>query len=621
VVVLLKNVCGKISCGNISLTYKRGFPILTSNESKVLSKIITPATKNTSAAKSSHNHKEGFVKRIFIILIGFLLISSLPLLCEAQTKAKSPFPYAKSDLIQLTVAQGDYLINICKQYLDSENRWQEISRINRLSNPHKLQPGMKIALPIAYLKGTPMEGKVNFVQGDAKARLGGKGAWVSLKPGDMVSQKSNLKTGTESALEITFEDGSSFFLRSDAQMDILKAQKVLSSQLVRDLYLGTGRVLTKVKEATGEAPRFKIRTPSAIASVRGTEFRVAVDESQTTYTEVMKSLVTVAAANKSVDLAQGEGTMVRKGESPLPPRKLLPPPAPADIRTIFNSAPVIRFSSVEGAESYRVTTAKDKEGNQLLREKIIKPRDAITIAGLADGSYYLLTQSIDPIGLEGLPSEAYPFRIRVNPLPPITQAPRDGVKLKGTSAEFQWLSVSDVVRYHVQIAEDREFATIILDKADLKESTFRTGHLAHKPYFFRVSSIAHDDYQGAWSDPLAFTLSPLPPTPSMDQPAVSKDEINLQSRSLGEGFTYHFQIARDKQFKQLLADNKTEKPGITIKKPEDAGTYYVRVAAIDRHGGAEEFSPPQSFEIKERFPYEWVGGGLGAVLLLLLLAH
>jgi hypothetical protein len=560
------------------------------------------------------------VKRIFIILIGFLLISSLPSLCAAQTKAKSTSPYAKSDLIQFTAAKGDYLINICKKYLDSENRWQEVARINRLKDPRKLQPGMKIAIPIAYLKGTPLEGKVTFVQGDAKAQPGGQESWVSLKLGDMVAQKSNLKTGTESALEITFEDGSSFFLRSDTQMGILKAQRVLSSQLVRDLYLGTGRVLTTVKEATGEAPRFKVRTPSAIASVRGTEFRVAVDEAQKTYTEVMKSLVTVDAARASVDLAQGEGTVVKKGEPPLPPRKLLPPPAPADLRDIFNSAPVIRFSAVEGAEAYRIMAAKDKEGKQLLRDKIIKSGDKITLTGLADGSYYLLTQSIDPIGLEGLSSEAYPFRIRLNPLPPITQTPRDGAKLKGTSAQFQWLSVSDAVRYRVQIAEDREFATVLLDKADLKEATFKTGTLAYKPYFFRVSSIATDDYQGGWSDPLAFTLSAMAPTPSMDQPALSKDEINLKSRSLGEGYTYHFQIAKDKEFKQLIADSKTEKPEITIKKPKDTGTYYVRTAAVDRDGDAGEFSPPQSFEIKERFPYEWVGGFLGVGLLFILVA-
>ncbi|OPY86915.1 MAG: FecR protein [Syntrophaceae bacterium PtaU1.Bin231] len=560
------------------------------------------------------------MKKIQIVLIGFLLILSLPLLCEAQTKVKASPKYAASDLIQITVAKGDYLVNVCKQYLDSEKRWPEIARINRLKDANRIKPGMRIAVPIAYMQGTPLEGKVTFVQGNATAQLGSQGPWVSLKPGDSVPPKSNLKTEAESALEITFEDGSSFLLRAETRMGILQAQKYPPFHLVRDLYLGAGRVLTTVRTATGEAPRFKVRTPAAIASVRGTEFRVAVDESQKTYAEVLKHLVTVAAADRRVDLSSGEGTVVTKGEPPLPPRKLLPPPAPVGLQAIFNTAPALRFSAVEGASAYRIMAVKDREGKHVLKEKIVKPDDTLNITGLPDGAYHLLTQSIDAIGLEGPPSEAYPLVIRVNPIPPMTQTPQDGAKLKGAVPEFQWLAVSDADRYHMQIAEDRDFRTVVLDRAEVKGSTFRPdGPLPYKPHFFRIRSVARDNYQGAWSDPLSFFLFPLPPVPSVDQPAVSKEEIRLKSRNLGEGFRYHFQIARDRQFQQLLVDTKTEKPEITIKRPKEAGTYHVRIGAIDRDGDTGGFSAPQSFEVPKGFPYEWLGGSLEALLLIWLL--
>jgi hypothetical protein len=106
----------------------------------------------------------------------------------------------------------------------------------------------------------------------------------------------------------------------------------------------------------------------------------------------------------------------------------------------------------------------------------------------------------------------------------------------------------------------------------------------------------------------------------LDQPDVSKDEISLRSKRLGDGFVYHFQIAKEEQFKDVLLDRKVEEPEITILKPQDAGTYYVRVAAIDRDGVVSDFSAPQSFEIKDRIPYEWLGGWLGALLLFFLLA-
>lgn len=560
------------------------------------------------------------MKKRWIFLAGFIFLMAQPFPCVAAAKAASAKSSSSQETVQLTIAKGDYLINLCKQYLDSENRWKEIARINRLRDVHKLRPGTKIMIPAAYLKGTPLEGDVMFVLGEAKVQTGGQGGWTPLKVGDKVSPKSNLKTGQESALEVKYEDGSVFLLRSDTEVGILQARKTSTSHWLRDVFLHTGRLVSKVRTATGEASRSKVHTPSAIASVRGTEFRVAVDETQKTFAEVMENRIDVDAASRRVALAQGEGTMVKKGDPPLPPQKLLAPPSPADLKSIYNTAPTIAFNRIDGAQAYRVMVAKDQQGKHLVREKIIKPAEIFKIAGLADGAYYLLTQSIDSIGLEGAASTAYPFTIRFNPLPPMTQSPREGAKVKGKSATFTWLSVSDAVRYHAQIGEDREFHKVILDRTDLTGTTFKADGLEYKPYFFRICSVAKDDYQGAWSDSLPFTMTPLPPTPSVDQPAVSEGEINLRSKSVGEGFTYQFQIAKDNQFKEVLIDRKVDKPEITAKKPTDAGTYFVRTASIDRDGDAGEFSSPQSFEIKERFPYEWVGGGLGLILLLIL-AH
>jgi len=555
------------------------------------------------------------MKRLSVLLPVFFLLL-LPV-CSFQAGAASRVD--DGDMVELTIREGDCLFNISKTYLDSSNRWPEIARINRLANPHLIQPGTTLSVPAAYLKRTPLPASVTFVLGDARVQSGGQGEWVPLRVGDAVPPGSRLKTGDDSALEITFPDGSAVSLKAGTELGIVKAEQTVTSHLFRELYLGIGRVISRIKEATGASSRYRIRTPSAIASVRGTEFRVAVDKTEKTLAEVVERQVTVAAAKKSVELERGEGTAVEKGRAPLTPRKLLPPPSPTDLKTVYNTAPTVTFGRIEGAGAYRVAVTQDKEGRQLLTEKVIKIGEPFRITGLADGFYFLAAQSVDEMGLEGLASEAHPFRIRVNPMPPITQAPKDGVTTKGKSQDFQWLSVRDAVLYHVQIAGDREFRTIVADRLDVKETTFRTGALEYKPYYFRVSSIAEDGYQGAWSDPLAFTLYPLPPTPAMDQPAVSRDEISLRSRSVGEGYTYRFQIARDSTFQKILEDRKADRPEITIARPKEAGVYYVRIAAIDRDGDAGDYSPPQSFEIKERFPFEWLGGSLGLVVLFVLL--
>jgi len=559
------------------------------------------------------------VKRLTAVLSGFLLILLYTVVSPVEAKAAA-VP-ASDETIRLTVGEGDCLYNICKKYMDGSSRWREIARINRLADPDLIRPGTKLTVPVSFLKRTPLKGRVTFVLGDARTQIAGKGEWIPLKPGDEVSQNSNLRTGEESALEVAFSDGSLFLLKADTEIGIRQAEQALSSYFFRDLYLRVGRVISRIKEATGASSRFKVRTPSAIASVRGTEFRVAVDEKEKTLTEAVERTVTVEAARKSVEVAQGEGTVVDKGKPPLPPRKLLPPPAPSDLKAVYNTAPVVRFAAVEGAVAYRVAVTADQEGKKLIREKIVRAGEPFASAHLADGSYFLFAQSIDESGLEGLSSGAYPFRVRLNPLPPITQTPRNGAKTKGTSQEFQWLSVGDAAGYHVQVAGDREFGNVVLDKTDVSGTAFRTSALAYKAYYFRISSVAADGYQGAWSDPLGFTLTPLPPTPSMDRPDVAEDDINLRSRSIGEGFAYRFQVAKDAQFKEIVEDRRTDKPEMTMKRPKETGTYYVRIAGIDRDGDAGEYSPPQSFVVKERFPYGWLGGSVVTSVLLIILLH
>lgn len=540
------------------------------------------------------------MKTRWIILIGFLFLLAQPFPCIAATKASSAETSPKKE-------------GIGKQRAD-------LVRTQRPNKFHKLKGGKKARLPETCLNGTPLKAIVTLVQGDAKAQIGGRGGWVHLKEGDAIPPRSYLKTGRESSLEIRYEDGSSLLFRSETAVTVVAARKDRTCRLLRDFFLSAGRVSAKVRSATGQTPRFRIHTPSAIASVRGTEFRVAVDEKQKTFVEVLESKVVVGTAKKSISLKQGQGAMVNAASSTSPPRKLLAPPSPVELKPADNTAPAIAFSRVEGARAYRVMAATDREGKQLLRECVIKPDEIFPMAGLPDGAYYLLTQSIDSVGLEGPTSSAYPFTNRDNPLPPMILASPDGTAVVGKEAIFEWLRVGDAVGYHVQISEDREFQKIVLDKPDLKALICKIDGLELKTYYFRIRSVASDGYHGGWSDTLPFTVSP-PDASSGKQAAVSPDEITLRARNLGDGFTYHFQLARDDQFKEILGEQKADKPEVSFRKPKEAGVYFLRVAAIDRNGKAGEFSVPQSLDIKKRFPYKWaaIGGGAGLLLLLLLI--
>jgi hypothetical protein len=530
----------------------------------------------------------------------------------------SPTIASNGEFIEITVVENDYLINICKKYLEDPRKWQTIAKINSLSNPDLIFPGQKLLFPVKLLKGIPIDGKVTFIKGNVMTQEKGSEEWSELFSNDLVKQGSGIKTGDEGTVEVTFEDGASFLLRPGTTLKINNAIKKGSFNFIRNLYLFSGRTISRFKEAFGKDSRFEIHTPSAIAAARGTVFRVSVDDREAMRSEVLKGTIGVEAMRQTVELNEGEGTLVRMNEPPLKPRKLLSPPELIYLETIYKTMPLkLQFKEIKGALFYRVMLARDPGLKDVIHDKVFKIDETLELIDVDDGEYFLQSRSIDSDGLEGLPSEPITFKVRVNPLPPFIQTPIDGSEYKQKSVQCQWLKVKDAVRYHVQISEDREFNRIIIDKNDIKDTGFITSSLNYGSYYFRVNSIAEDDYEGAPSDTLSFTV--MPPPPSVEKPEVDEKEIRIRWRNLGEGITYHFQMSAEPEFKKIVIDKKTEKPTITLQKPEKTGTYFVRTSSLDTKGHESDFSLPQSFEIKHKLFLPLAIVGVVALTILILL--
>lgn len=528
------------------------------------------------------------------------------------------FVYAEEEqTIELTIKKGDTLINICTEYLDEPGHWREVSRINRLSNPDLIYPGQTLIIPVRLLKGIAMDGVVTFLKGEVEQLPPGEVKWRPVLSDDVIREGSMIRTSHEGTVAISFSDGSSFLMRPDTSITMTTSRKKGISHIINRLYLRFGRAIMTIKRATGIDSRYEIEGPSAVAAVRGTEFRLSVDERSTTRSEVLKGLVAIEAMKQKVELKEGEGTIVNMGEPPAKPVKLLPPPEPVNIQTVYKHLPaVVQFSRIESASFYRVILARDRDFKDIVKEKIIAPDQAAELTDLEDGEYFLQGISIDNSGLEGVPPEAVQGRIRVNPLPPFIQLPLDGAEYRGTSPEFQWLRVTDAARYHIQIAEDRDFKILAVDTYE-NDIKYTATALGYKTYYFRISSSAQDGYEGEWSDILSFTNVPPPPSPPLEKPDMGKDNITIRWRESGPGITYHFQLAQDQGFSIILLDQRLESPFAVFPKPETPGTYYVRTSCVDPKGYEGGFSQPQSFEIKKRFPY-WILGVTGAALLFFL---
>ena len=501
--------------------------------------------------------------------------------------------------IEIIVDKGDNLYKICEKILENPEDWRWVALVNRINNPHQIFPGQKLVIPTRLLKGIPIDGLVTFIKGVVSIKSVGAEEWQTLQLNDKITQGNWIRTSEQGAIEITFENHFSVLLRPNTKIEITAARKKSAIYLMYKLFLDIGKTISKIKQSTGKETRFEIKTPSAVAAARGTEFRAGVDTDVTTRLEVLAGTVDVQAAKQKVEIKAGEGTVVKKDKKPAAPVKLLLPPTPMNLQPLYRAMPLdFQFENIAGATSYRIMLARDKSFKDVVKNNVIQPQDTLKIVGIEDGTYYLQSRSIDNLGLEGPALEPVEVRVRVNPLPPFIQSPSDGADLREKIVRIEWLKVTKAVKYHLQIAEDSKFQITLADVKDITSVSYKTGSLDFKTYFFRLSSIAADGYEGIWSDTLSFNIIPPPPSPPVEKPEMGDKELRVRWRDLGDGITYHFQMAKDPAFEEVLMDEKLTKPEISFDKPGDVATYYVRTSAIDAQGYESDFSEPQSFEVK-----------------------
>ncbi len=421
-------------------------------------------------------------------------------------------PAASEDDYILRVTERQTLIQIGQKYLKNPDDWKEVARINGISNVDLIYPGQEIAIPFHLLKNESLSGEVSFVGGVASRRSGDAG-WTPLQSGDRVREGDEIRTGPDGGVEIKYADNATIFLRAESEMAIKKSRMESEDSLVMVLYLKIGRIITRLRKATGTESRYIIETPSAVAAARGTHYRVRGDL-ETTFTEVFDGSVRVGAMERHVDLEKNEGSRVKKGAAPEPARQLLPSPRPLDARENYGAFPVaIRFSGIDGAVSYRCVLARDREMKEIVLEKEIQPAAALEIAELQDGVYYLLANSVDDIGLESAPSDLATFRIRTHPKPPVILSP-GGLfgTIRGAEARIKWRGAPDAAAHHIVIARDWYFENIVYENNHVEGDSTTIPLPGPGTYFLKISGIASDGWEGAFCGWKSFRVKTPPPT-------------------------------------------------------------------------------------------------------------
>ena len=340
-----------------------------------------------------------------------------------------------------TVRPGDNLWSVSTDYLIHTDYWARLQALNGIADPLRLPPGMKLRIPIAWLKRLPAKAWVLSVQGEARVVIAATGQTVPINAKRLLQTGDTLLTGPDGAVSLEFGDGSRVLLQANSELRMEALDAYGPTRFVNTrIRLQQGRLESQVAPRANSGPRYEISTPAAASTVRGTRYRIGMDSATATArTEVVEGIVAFRGGQTTRTVNQGFGTLAETGQAPLPPVPLLPPPKIAELPPTLTRLPVqLRFSPLPGAVAYRAQIAPADPRRTLLLDTVLPApptngpgapvRDHIAVTetltlllspigpDLSDGDYVARIRGIDGKGLEGYDGQ-YRFRLRTAPTP------------------------------------------------------------------------------------------------------------------------------------------------------------------------------------------------------------
>jgi hypothetical protein len=522
-------------------------------------------------------------------LLAGLLAAALawPLAAQAQ-------PTAPDEPIYIHLAApGDTLIGLGRRLLVEPRRWPEVARFNAIANPNRIPTGSEVRIPLRLMRTDTAEASVVNIVGDVKS--GG----AALQPGQGVAEGRDLATAADSHATVRLVDGTLLRLRPSSRLVVRESRRLRDVGGTQSgARLEQGRVEVEAAPAPAGKPGFRIETPQGVLGVRGTEFRVAIDDAAgVTRGEVLGGIVLFSGPNPApggslAAVVGGFGSVIGAGGQVAPPVELLPSPDLSALPPLQERI-LVRFAlqPLAGATLYRAQVSTDSTFDKVVAD-LATATPELRFADLPDGDYVLRVRATDALGLEGRNAD-HRFKLKARPEAPLPSAPAPKAVSFGPRMEFAWTASPEAATYRLRLAATADFAATVRDLPGLGSLATTLEDLPPGTYFWQLRSVRGDGDAGPWGDVRSFELRPLPPDPA--PPKVGEREVSFAWEGR-PGQTFEFQVARDTTFKQLVLERTLTEPKLDLPHP-GTGRFHVRLRARDPDGYMGPYTTPQFFDI------------------------
>jgi hypothetical protein len=514
---------------------------------------------------------------------------------------------APADFVEYRVTYHDTLYGISQRLLGSPAHWPTLARLNRVRAAQYLRPGTMLRLPMALLPWRGGSARVLNLLGSARS-IGAQGIGDSeeVSAGSVLTEGQGIQVSAAGMATLELQPGG-HLLRleggSRLMLQELRGYPTVGVQRA-SLQQEAGRVESEVKPR-GLGSRFDVRTPLAVAGVRGTRFGVALTSDGRMLADVVEGHVglqptgdTHRSGTAGPTLEAGQAGLVTPGlagSADIAVRQLLPAPDLHGLPARFER-PVFSISAPEvpGAAGYKITIARDEHFVQVLRHV---PQSALParFAGLDDGDYHVAMRAVDAEGVPGAETVAL-VRLRARPEPPLLRDPAPAAVLPLPAATLSCADVLDAVAYDFQLTPASDFTPETTRTQRMPRCSWAPEGLAPGTYKWRVATVMKgtDGHEriGPYGDPATFRMAARPTPPQANADPHAPGSVHWGGEP---GMRYLVQLASTPGFDRDVRTLETMQPRMTLPL-QPCRPLFLRLQAVDDAGLESGYSAPQRID-------------------------
>lgn len=418
------------------------------------------------------------MKTIDLTIAVCAIILAAPVAAGAQGIAAAG-PRA-DDQISYAMPAGGTLISLANRYFERAADYRVVQQLNRIRDPRKIPVGQTLNIPVRLLRTEPLAARIQAFRGTVSIVAGAASAPPTI--GALVQPGSVLETGKDGFASLLLSNGSQISLPTNTRVRLRALRRIiLTDSLDYDIAVERGKIETRATPLPAGRGNFRIRTPRAVAAIRGTTVRVGYgEEASNSQAELLEGHVSFGAGRPTGDtmLAAGFGSSIAANGTISTESLLTAPDILRPERPLSDPVPALELARIAGASAYHVQIAADSSFADVVSETV-NTGPLIALPPLPNGRWFAKVSAVSPSGLEGF-SNTYSIRRLLNGI--AASATQDGDGLL-----FKWQAAGEgTPSFRFQVRRGSAEADPFIDEPNLSVSELALSGLANGVYFWRV---------------------------------------------------------------------------------------------------------------------------------------